>query len=884
MKILTLKRCTLLAIGLVLSISAMAQTTVNGILVDAQTKETLIGAAVVSDKGGYAVTDDAGRFMFKAQEGAQTLTISYLGYETKTVQITAGGRTLSLGTIELKPIAVSLTEVMVTGTIGVARKTPVAISTIPSAIIQEALGTQEFPEILTTTPGVYATKQGGGFGDARMTVRGFDSPNTAVMVNGVPVNDMEWGGVYWSNWMGLSDVTRSMQVQRGLGAAKIAAPSVGGSVNIVTKTTDATKGGSVSYGLGNDGYNKIAFTASTGLMDNGWAISLLGSKTWGDGYILGTEFEGYTYFLSVAKRINDKHEISFTGVGAPQWHNQRYSGDKLYMGEWAKYKEGYRFNGAYGFDKNGQRKSAYYNYYHKPQFSLNHVWNINEKSNLSTALYMSIGRGGGYGGRNRESGSSSAFYGASSGYITTAYRTVDGYFDFGQIQDQNAADPNGSLNVISSSINEHNWYGLLSTYTTKIGENWNVYGGLDVRYYEGIHSAKIMDLLGGAFFVDKYSRSAARNRAEVNDPIWVNQKLREGDIVYRDYTGFVLQNGLFGQAEYSKDGLSAFVSASVNNNTYWRTDRFYYNNETSETANHIGWMAKGGANYNINDNHNVFFNVGGFSRTPFFSGGVFLQAVSSNAVNPDAKNEKIFSAEIGYGFRSAYFSANLNAYYTNWYDKTTTRAVDSSDPSKGSLNLSGVNANHKGIELEAIFKPTRDLEVKGMLAIGDWRWTNSPTGLAYNTDGQPIDVNGNVTTDPTKQATMTLNMKDVHVGNSAQITSSVDVSYNFLNNFRAGMTYRLFAKNYASYSIPTTFGVNSISEPWMIPTGNTFNFRLSYRFKINSLDAILQGNVENLFNNEYIVDANDGSSHDWDTAQVMYAFGRTWSMSLKINF
>lgn len=91
------------------------------------------------------------------------------------------------------------------------------------------------------TPGVYATKQGGGFGDSRINVRGFDQKNVAVMINGIPVNDMENGWVYWSNWSGLSDATRTMQVQRGLGASKLAINSVGGTINIITKTTDAKK-------------------------------------------------------------------------------------------------------------------------------------------------------------------------------------------------------------------------------------------------------------------------------------------------------------------------------------------------------------------------------------------------------------------------------------------------------------------------------------------------------------------------------------------------------------------------------------------------------------------------------------------------------------------
>src|SRR5690606_40354216 len=124
---------------------------------------------------------------------------------------------------------------------------------------------QEFPELLKSTPGVYATRAGGGYGDSRMNLRGFQSENIAVLINGVPVNGMENGKVYWSNWAGLSDVTRSMQVQRGLGASKVAVPSVGGTINIQTKTLEAIKGGTIFQGIGNNGYSKTTFSYSSGL-------------------------------------------------------------------------------------------------------------------------------------------------------------------------------------------------------------------------------------------------------------------------------------------------------------------------------------------------------------------------------------------------------------------------------------------------------------------------------------------------------------------------------------------------------------------------------------------------------------------------------------------
>lgn len=80
------------------------------------------------------------------------------------------------------------------------------------------------------------------------------------------MNDMEWGGIYWSNFAGLSGVTSSMQTQRGLGAAIISAPSIGGTINITTRGLDAKKGGSFWYGMGNDALNDVGFSVSTGLM------------------------------------------------------------------------------------------------------------------------------------------------------------------------------------------------------------------------------------------------------------------------------------------------------------------------------------------------------------------------------------------------------------------------------------------------------------------------------------------------------------------------------------------------------------------------------------------------------------------------------------------
>ncbi len=885
---------------LLFSNTIYSQSLIKGKIVDAETNEPLIGAAIVVEGTSQGVTSDIdGNFSFHPSNEAGVLKFSFVGYQDFMLRYDASKRN-DLGVVELSPSAIGLSEVSVMASLGIARRTPVAISTITPQFIEEKMGTLEFPELLKSTPGVYATKGPGGFGDSKINMRGFQSPNVAVMVNGIPMNDMEWGGLYWSNWAGLSDVTSIMQTQRGLGASKVSAPSVGGSINIVTKSLDAKQGGSVSYYVGNDGYNKVVFTVSTGMNEKGWAMTLLGGKTWGEGYVQGADFEGYNYFVNIAKKMNDNHQLSFTAFAAPQWHYQRNSNDGLSIVGWQQAKKymkddsPYKYNPTYGFGLNGERKSSSYNEYHKPQISLNHIWDVNEKSNLSTALYTSLGRGYGYSGQGT-SDYSSAWYGSSNGTLNMGFRNDDGTFNYAKVYDINAASDHGSEMVMSKSKNHHNWFGLVSTYTTSLWDDFDLYGGVDFRYYQGIHTNEIVDLYGGDYYIDRNRRNVkVANNSAAGTLDFNNKKLSVGDVVYRDYDGFVMQEGAFGQIEYNKNKLSSFVAASVSNSSYWRYDRFYYDSDNSKstTENFLGYTVKGGANYNLNIYHNLFANVGYISRAPFYSGGVFLNSAVSNATNPNAVNEKIFSIEAGYGFKTRSFNANLNLYRTMWMDKTMTRSYDLKDGSRASINMEGVDALHQGIELEVVAKPLSWLDITGMLSIGDWRWNSDATGYFYNDTGQPIaNADGDVASDigAEDHASMTLNLKDVKVGGSAQTTGALGTRIKWSKDLRIGADYNLFYRNFADWSFSSNDlilnGEKTYESPWEIPGASLVDVFASYAFPIGSTRAILSGNVNNLLNQEYIADAYDGASHDWDTAyRVFYGFGRTYSIRLKINF
>lgn len=896
----------LVAVLSICSAAAFAQTTVKGQLVDSETGEPLVGAAVmVEGTSQGTVTDIDGYFKQGVAQGG-TLVFKYVGFKDLKKKITQKGASVDLGVIKMEPDAVMLADVTITSSVAVARKTPVAVSTVDPVFIEDRLGSQEFPEILKSTPGIYTTKDGGGYGDAKTTVRGFKSENVAMMVNGVPMNGMENNKVYWSNWSGLSDVTRSMQVQRGLGASKVSSPAVGGSINIITKSTEAQKGGFVSYGMGNDGYNKILFGVSSGLSKDGWAFTLLGGKTWGDGYVQGTEFEGYTWFASIAKRFNENHQLTLTAFGSPQWHNQRNNQNGLSIKEWQRVKKymgddsPYKYNPTFGYDKNGQVRNSSRNEYHKPQISLNHLWQIDQKSSLSTALYVSIGRGNGYSGTGDKT-NRSGWYGATNGLVNNTYRNADGTFAYDQVQDLNEQSTTGSKMIMAKSMNNHMWYGLLSTYTTKFGEYFDFYGGIDLRYYKGLHQNIITDLYNGAYFVDpNRSDIKADNNPLANDPNYVNQKLGVGDVIYRDYDGFVMSEGVFAQLEYNRDKLSAFVSGGASNTGYWRYDRLYYSKDKakSDTKNYLGGNIKGGVNYNLTENHNVFVNAGFISRAPMFDTS-FINSQNSHARNGDAKNEKIMSFEAGYGYRSRFFTANLNAYYTRWIDKalydsdTMEYKVDDVNVTdRYTLNMTGANADHWGIELDFIAKPFKWIDVTGMFSWGDWRWNGTATGYYFNSAGQIMtDFKGGIIEDMANAGDYRANIKmdNVHVGGSAQTTAALGVNVRPLKDLRISLDWNFFARNYADYDIDTSnTGLGKeivIGNPWEIPSYSTFDLSAGYSFDFGKVRATLSGNINNLFNQEYIADARDGANHDWESAtRVFYGFGRTYNVRLKFNF
>ena len=773
-------------------------------------------------------------------------------------------------------------EVILKGVTDIAkdRKTPVAVSNIKAAQIVERLGNQELPEILNTTPSVYASKAGGGFGDSGMVIRGFESRNIAVMVNGMPVNDMESGTVYTSNWTGLSDVTSGIQTQRGLGSSKLAIASVGGTVNYITRSADMKQGGVIRLGVGNNDYLKTSFAYNTGKSENGWSSSFLMSRQAGSTYAENTKYESYAYFFALGYQPNKKHNLQFMITSAPQWHDQRYTSNNL--GDYFKYnpkQDGtpYReYNSDWGYytTKDGRKVAMANraNYYSKPVLMLNWDWTISDKSTLSTVAYMSNGRGGGLSDLGK-AGTTGKY---ASGFIDTTPGT-GGHINYDQLFAANqAVNVNtaaaGTTLIRRSSVNAHNWYGILMNFQHKINDNWNFSVGTDDRYYYGYHYMVASDLYGASGYKDATNKNLAGPNIVSNtydykkltwNPFGGSQPPMSDRLGFSN-DGEVLWYSGFGQVEYTNEKFSAVLQGSVSNQGFQRIDNFIIdgttvNGSTIHTKtgfkNIFGYNIKGGINYNIDEHNNVFGNAGYYSKQPFMNA---VYPSNRQILNPALTNEKISSFELGYGYRSAKFNASVNLYRTQWKDRWLRKSMNFDMGSAGTLTgyseISGITELHQGVEFEGNYKPFTFLEFNGMFSWGDYHYKGNATGTNFDNNNNPIQVSGS------DKNSSTLYLDGIKVGGTnfnsiPQMTSALGFTAIPVKDIRVYGTWRHVGKVYGSMD------AGSFTKPGgsviKLPDFDLFDIGASFRIKLNDPKQYftIGANVYNLFDLNYISDA-----------------------------
>jgi len=896
--------------------AVFAQQKITGTVIDSELNAGIPSANVlVKGTSEATVTDIDGKFTLTTTLTQGQIVLSFLGFENKTVNFSvANGATVNLGNITLNADSSQLDEIVVVGKgiidLASDRKTPIAVSTIKAADIQQKIGTSDITQTMVNTPSVYVAGQAGGFGDSRISVRGFQQDNTAFLLNGQPINGMEDGKMYWSNWSGMADIANAIQIQRGLGSSKLAISSVGGTVNFVTKATDMKEGGFISTAVANDNYFKTTVAYNTGINKKGWGTSVLLSQWQGDGYNDGTYGEGQNYFISVGYKANDKHSFNFLLTGAPQQHDQNFT---KAISSYLAF--GRRYNNNYGY-LNGQYVSERVNFYHKPVANLNWDFKISDKTELATVLYASWGRGGGTG--NYGASGNKKYVMQNNPVTGLSERT---YIDYDLISANNQAVPNGEGSVansylIRSSVNNHAWYGVVSNLKQELTKHLVLNLGLDLRTYKGTHFRQVENFIGLNSFNDTRNlRGANHQTTAIKASTLVTQNTRvnpwkslfnttdEAQRLDYDYSETISYGGVFGQLEYSNENLSAFFQGSVSNQSHQRFDRYDYfpEFEDSEKINNTGFNVKGGASYNINENNSFYVNAGYYDRQPYHD-NVYLNF--TNEVNPLTSNEKILGLEAGYNFKSKYFTASVNAYRTTWEDRvvSSSRTITNQEGETIGTTLvafgelvyksnSGVKQVHNGVELDFVAKPINKLDIRGFASIGNWKY-----------EGNSIDRQ----TDE-NQILLLEETKDVHggrVGDAAQTTWGLGAKYEIFERFSVDADWRTYNDLYAN--------AGAEKDNLMLPNYDLVDAGVSYKIlvgKDKTNSVVFRVNVNNVFDEVYLSELTSkikttdniapvGLAPSIGTYQAnnrlykgiadgnqgYFGLGRTWNFALRFNF
>ncbi len=894
-----MKKLVTLFIALFVSSFAFGQGLISGTVTD-DSNYPLIGAAVKIDNTDQGtITDIDGNFKLKtAKSGMVKLLISYIGFETKVIEVNVSGTT-DLGTIVMESDEVMLSSIEVVADYAVERKTPVAFAQINKKEMEKVLGSRDIPLMMNITPSVYSTEQGGGSGDARINVRGFDQRNVAIMINGVPVNDMENGWVYWSNWDGVGDATSSVQLQRGLSSVNLATPSIGGTMNIVTSPADKKAGGvaKVEYGSGN--FLKATVTGHTGMIADRFALSASLVRKVGDGLVKGTWTDAWAYYLGSSLKLNDKHSLELFAIGAPQRHGQNLYKQNIaaYSHDFAKDIDGYDTK---AFDKfpeakdgrfynqnvspvsksykgkqfwNGKEHDRYSedyinereNFYHKPLVNLNWYADWSDRLEQYTVLYYSGGIGGGSGSLGGVKWNYHVGEESPSRYI--AYDAT--------IENNKGGESKG---ILRNSVNEQWTLGALSKFKYKWTRNISSTFGLDWRKAQIDHYREVRDLLGGEYFVDN------KNEFKPNREAVLGTKI--------DYfnTNDVDWFGAFLQSEYSSELFSVYGMLGYSQIKYSYLDHFTRDAQDTAKAKLIetdwtnGLQVKGGANYRVTDNVNVYGNLGYVSKVPIFD-AVIDDRNGVAAKNP--VNEKFYAVEGGVNFFTDdnKFKARLSGYYTKWNDRTKKFYVNQQDGSDDLVYVTGMDQLHAGVELDLSYQPA-DLVKFGLSAsYADWKNTNDVSG-EYRSYEDSVSVK-----------TYNYYVEGLKVGDAPQVQLVGSVTFYPVKGLSAQILWSYYDKFYAAWDPFSRTNKDDKSQSWKIPSYSLLDLHLSYDLPINSKYGVtLFAHGFNLFDQLFITDARDNSkynafmgddnvnSHKASAAEVFIGLPRRFNAGLKFKF
>ena len=899
-KELTMNRTILGALfGIVMISSALlGQSTVSGTVTDAD-GNALPGANVVVEGTALgAAATLSGAYSVSVPNGTYTVTASVVGYtsESATVKVSDSNASASFS-LASSSVALGGVEVLADR---VDNTSAIPYDDYTKADIDFRLGGRGLPKALATLPNVYV-ENGGGWDDENVYVRGFDDRYTSYLINGIPMNDMENGNLYFSNWSVLADVASVVQVQRGAGSVNLATPSLGGVVNFMSMPASSEASVVVKQETGQHSYSKTAVTINTGLMMDGkLAMVASASKRTADRlFAVGTYTEAWSYYFNTSYSFNENNRLEFVALGSPQIHGQSFWNNRVsnYSHELARdmgvAEEDLRTE--YGMDYNpradnldtpftGQKATASWlpfdgwnnrsadmysstlinereNYFHKLIVQLKSYNKLNDTMTLASSLYYSGGEGGG-------SGSAGSIRwkadGSGRDYDETIRRNSLDFVDGFGYQ---------SRGILRGSRNNQSTVGVVSKLDMEVSDTVSMTFGVDIRTAKVEHYREVYNLLGGDFYMD------------TSNPNWTDDQQHRtlGDKVFYDYTNTVDWMGGYAQVNYDNGmGTNGFAMFGTTSASYTNQDHFTLDNNKIEADGEMGYQMKVGGSRALNDTWQLFGNMSYSAMTPSLDKVINDY---NNTLNGSFENEKATWLDVGARFKSAngQWAGSMNYYYALWSDRNQSGTSESLDGTESFFSITGLNELHTGLEYSVAYQPIPVLRIDIRGHESDWRFTDN-LSYSYN------EIEG----DAGSEETLALYVKDVMVSGAPQ-SQNVIIVTGFFNRLKVSGEVQSFSKQYPRWGydgniedLAFLLGEDNTFAEDAYVTGNTtlVNFVSSYTTELMGKDVTLSASVFNAMDELYVgdfVDAYDGSG-DVSNLRVRVGQPRSYNIGVTINY
>ncbi len=664
--------------------------------------------------------------------------------------------------------------------------------------------------LLQATRDVFLNRAAFDFGQAFFRVRGYDSSNGEVLINGIRMNKLFDGRPQWNNWGGLNDIIRNQEFTNGLAPSDYTFGGVLGNTNIDTRPSNLRPGIRLSSSASNRTYaGRLMTTVTSPINSDGLAYTFSASRRWAkEGFIEGTLYDAYSFFGALEYQFNKTNSIALTTIFA---RNRR--GRSTAITEEVFELVGNQYNPFWG-EQNGAIRNSRERIISEPIVMFNHYYDTKGIRITSGVSYQfGTNARSRLGFFNAPNPDPTNYRYLPSFYInnpigadfTNAGLAREGFLQNRQINWANLyqANSNGkAAYVFHDDIVKDTQLSISSTANVKLNQNFKLDFGFNIQELKSKNFAQIEDLLGAEFHEDIDPFSDTRNN--INGEI--NKK--EGDIFSYNYEIEASLFNSFTQLSFEKKNWQGFISGQISNTKYQRNglfenERFLDNSiGKSEKLNFSNYGLKSGLTYRITGRNWLKLNAGHINKAPFLQ-NTFINPRESNEIVPDITNETVSTVDLNYFLRLPDLTARVSTFYTRFNNATDINFffVDSGVGSDFVQEvITDLDTSHKGVELGLEYQISSQVKLSLVANFAEYLYANNPSvTINFDTAGAEEDLinqEGNIDLG-------VANIEGYKLAQGPQQAVALGIEYRDPKYWWMGATTNYLANNYANISTIT---------------------------------------------------------------------------------